>query len=312
MGKTSALNLIGQKFNRLTVIKRVENDKYYRTQWLCICDCGNEKYIIVTGHSLKTGNTKSCGCYAHEYHTKIRVDITGQKFGRLTAIKRMYVKDNCVYWLCKCDCDGSENIYSLANLTSGNTKSCGCYKKETSIINGKNNKKYNTYDLSGEFGIGYTTKREEFYFDLEDYDLIKDYCWYYDANGYVITKHNGLDIRQHRLIMNVNDEREVDHICHIIHDNRKCQLRIVDKSKNQINSKTPSDNKSGCKGVYWHKLSSKWAVQLTVNKNKMHLGLFSKIDEAIKVRKEAEQKYHGEYSYDNSMNKNKEKLEGGI
>ena len=37
-------------------------------------------------------------------------------------------------------------------------------------------KKYNTYDLSGEYGIGYTSKGEEFYFDLDDYDKIKDYC----------------------------------------------------------------------------------------------------------------------------------------
>ena len=46
-------------------------------------------------------------------------------------------------------------------------------------------KKYNTYDLTGEYGIGYTSKDEEFYFDLEDYDKIKDYCWRITMQGYV-------------------------------------------------------------------------------------------------------------------------------
>ena len=35
-------------------------------------------------------------------------------------------------------------------------------------------KKYNTYDLSGEYGIGYSNSGKEFYFDLDDYDLIKE------------------------------------------------------------------------------------------------------------------------------------------
>lgn len=55
-----ALNLTGQKFGRLVVIKRVENNKQKRIQWLCKCDCGNEK--IVSSTNLRTGKTKSCGC----------------------------------------------------------------------------------------------------------------------------------------------------------------------------------------------------------------------------------------------------------
>lgn len=60
----NVLQLIGQKFGRLKVVKRVENAKAGQSQWLCKCDCGNE--IIVKGVSLKCGNTTSCGCYKHE------------------------------------------------------------------------------------------------------------------------------------------------------------------------------------------------------------------------------------------------------
>lgn len=60
-------DLTGQKFGRLTVIKRAENIKD-RTAWLCKCECGN--IIKTTGHNLKTGNTKSCGCLAREQAQK--------------------------------------------------------------------------------------------------------------------------------------------------------------------------------------------------------------------------------------------------
>ena len=58
-------------------------------------------------------------------------DITGQKFGRLTVIKRIYpnTKFRLINWLCKCDC-GKEKIVKGTDLRSGNTKSCGCLKLE--------------------------------------------------------------------------------------------------------------------------------------------------------------------------------------
>ena len=110
-------------------------------------------------------------------------------------IKKNNKKDT--RWYCSCDCGNPNEVLVLGyNLKNGNTTSCGCEhlknaKRSGSLtgkINGKKNKKYNTYNLSGEYGIGYTTKGEEFYFDLEDYDKIKDYCWYIDENGYVQIK----------------------------------------------------------------------------------------------------------------------------
>lgn len=58
------VDLIGKKFGRLTVIKRVENDKYSAVRWLCKCDCGGET-VTSSGH-LNSGHTKSCGCFAKE------------------------------------------------------------------------------------------------------------------------------------------------------------------------------------------------------------------------------------------------------
>ena len=93
-------------------------------------------------------------------------DLTGQKFGMLTAIKRIddYVTPSGRHrarWLCKCDC-GNETVVIDNNLSKKNgTKSCGCLRRKFAY---NLNKSCNTYDLSGEYGVGYTSKGEEFYF----------------------------------------------------------------------------------------------------------------------------------------------------
>lgn len=75
-------NLVGQKFNRLKVLKDTGKRTYNGTIiWLCKCDCGNLKEVI--GPDLKRNRVKSCGCLRKELSTNNRI---GQKFGRLTVI----------------------------------------------------------------------------------------------------------------------------------------------------------------------------------------------------------------------------------
>lgn len=57
------------------------------------------------------------------------IDLTGQKFGRLTVIKRVGTKNRSPLWLCKCDC-GNETEVNSQSLSTGNTKSCGCIHSE--------------------------------------------------------------------------------------------------------------------------------------------------------------------------------------
>lgn len=58
-------NLIGMKFNRLTVIeKSAERRKNGAVKWVCKCECGNTK--VVEGYKLKSGHTQSCGCLRSE------------------------------------------------------------------------------------------------------------------------------------------------------------------------------------------------------------------------------------------------------
>lgn len=57
------IDITGQRFGRLIVLKRNER-KGHNTFWECICDCGNE--TIVSRPELRTGDTKSCGCFRIE------------------------------------------------------------------------------------------------------------------------------------------------------------------------------------------------------------------------------------------------------
>lgn len=59
------------------------------------------------------------------------IDIAGQRFGRLTAVKHIGSKNGRAVWLCKCDC-GKETIVYGKSLRSGNTKSCGCLNIDSS------------------------------------------------------------------------------------------------------------------------------------------------------------------------------------
>ena len=67
-------NLIGQRFGKLIVLERAENDKFGKTRWLCQCDCGNQK--IINGSSLLRGLTVSCGCNKLEKLKKYNYDNT--------------------------------------------------------------------------------------------------------------------------------------------------------------------------------------------------------------------------------------------
>lgn len=64
---TKKLDLVGQKFNRLTVLETVDAINK-RTAWRCKCDCGNIK--IVKTECLKSGDSKSCGCLNNEQRSK--------------------------------------------------------------------------------------------------------------------------------------------------------------------------------------------------------------------------------------------------
>jgi hypothetical protein len=58
-----------------------------------------------------------------------RIDLTGKDFGRMTVIRSLDMRNNRLFWECRCAC-GAISEVDGANLRSGHTTSCGCYKLE--------------------------------------------------------------------------------------------------------------------------------------------------------------------------------------
>jgi hypothetical protein len=57
------------------------------------------------------------------------------------------------------------------------------------------------------------------------------------------------------------------------------------------------NNTSGTPGVVWDKRTDKWVAHIRKENKRITLGYFDNIEDAIKLRKEAELKYFGEYRY---------------
>lgn len=165
------------------------------------------------------------------------------------------------------------------------------------------NKIKNKYILTGEFGIGYTPDNYEFYFDLEDFDKIKNYAWYRDKkNGYIkapvsfFAKINQRNIYLHRLVMNASAEKEIDHINRKRCDCRKNNLRLATSGENKRNKTMSSKNKYGFIGIRLESRRSKWTARIKINNKEIYLGTFENKEDAIKARLEAEAKYFGEFA----------------
>ena len=114
-------NLTGKTFGKLTVIKRGSN-KGKKVYWECQCECGN--IIDIRGDHLTGGHTISCG-YCGKHPNKF-IDITGQRFGKLTVLEKLPHKDNQNTILYKCQCDCGTIIEARStSLRYGSTASCG-------------------------------------------------------------------------------------------------------------------------------------------------------------------------------------------
>lgn len=111
------------------------------------------------------------------------------------------------------------------------------------------------------------------------------------------------DVRMHRVIMEriiyprkLEKDEYADHINGDGWDNRRSNLRVATRSQNNVNTKRRKDNTSGQKGVSFSKQTGKFLAYISSNGNKrIRLGLFDKLEDAIKARQDAEKLYHGEF-----------------
>lgn len=121
------IDLTGQRFGKLVVIKEVDRDKHNYRQYLCKCDCGNEK--VIRQAALTTGQPpqRSCGCSKGN-----RLTNEPKKFVKKTNGKCPYPSANCLKrqsrsGICCCICEHKE---TCSEVCLNSPDKCGLIKKE--------------------------------------------------------------------------------------------------------------------------------------------------------------------------------------
>lgn len=114
---------IGMTFGELTVLRQHSEKLHKERAWVCLCSCGEE--TLATNGQLVRGVKKSCGCLRKKTPANA-LDLTGQRFGKLTVIERAGITNGgSALWRCSCDC-GNEKITRATTLRRGEVTSCGC------------------------------------------------------------------------------------------------------------------------------------------------------------------------------------------
>lgn len=129
MGKREpASAFLGRRYGKLVITEVLPNTINGRTHAIATCDCGETWTGRV--NSLKSGNTKSCGCDSLTFE-----DFTGLRFNRWTALECVQRSSAMqqTLWKCRCDCGRVSNVQSGA-LKNGLSKSCGCFAREQSKL----------------------------------------------------------------------------------------------------------------------------------------------------------------------------------
>lgn len=204
-----------------------------------------------------------------------RKDLTGQTFGRLTALE---YKGNGK-WLCLCQCGNSIEVFT-ENLTSSHTKSCGCLKDKASSYIGE------TYGSLTIKEVKYIKTSE----DGKGYTKCRCIC---DCGR---TKTLRLDSLLAGHVTTCGQ-------CKIDEYKKKRAKALKDKdflqgtqvSKIKLDKKPSKVNRSGVTGVNWDKSRGKWMASIRFQGKKYNLGRFDDIADAISARKEAEKAIFGSF-----------------
>ena len=262
-----ATDRIGQKFGKLTIIKRVYPNKWGNAVFQCRCDCG--EVVDVQSNNLISGGTKSCGsCQGRKFK-----DLAGMRFGKLLVIKRVInKKKGNVIFQCRCDCGNMIETQS-GNLLSGATKSCGC-------LGGEKHGMYETPIYHVWMNMRqrcYNPKRK----DYQDYGMrgIK-VCSRWRHSFVNFFEDVGQPPKGMTLDRVDNDGDYCKDNCRWTNPTQQCRNQRIRK-----------DNTSGIKGVYWNKDTKKWRVQINVHYKCINLGSYISLTEAAAARKQGEIDY---------------------
>lgn len=247
---------------------------------------------------------------------KTKKNYIGRHYGQLTVIRQIedYIapKSGKRYARFECECNCEEHnivqvtAQSLDNEQTTCCQKCG-YKKisksKLKPMSENPNLLLNLHDEYGDYGKCKASNCNEwFYFDMSDYNIIKDYCWHVSLTGKRRTYHclhskdkeTGSTLIMHRLL----GYFDPDHNDGNPLNNRRYNLINRTRSENTQNCKLHCNNTSGTCGVSWNKKRGKWESYIQINGKKKNLGLYTNKDDAIAARIQAEIQH---YVHGNNM-----------
>lgn len=147
--------------------------------------------------------------------------------------------------------------------------------------------------------------------DDEDFDLISKHKWFIyrcifkgkkARTFYAVAHIKGSTVRMHRLLMGVSNPKIlVDHKDHNGLNNQRGNLRIASAQQNQFNMRPFKSNKSGFKGVSYHKGDKMYMVFLRVNNKNTYFGSYKTPTDAAKRWNELARQHHGDFAYQNPV-----------
>ena len=218
-----------------------------------------------------------------------KIDLTGQRFGRLVVVKEAAQRGVQRYWECVCDC-GNSNTVSMISLRQGTTKSCGCLSKEVAREKGIKNSK----DLKGKT-FGRITVLESTKKRVKRKIVWRCLC---ECGNEVMVHTTNLTkgkvrscgcLKKEKSRLNADFMRESENfkIFNELNSREKGTKLNSIKSTRKLNK----NNKSGVRGVSWNKKRKEWKSQLMIKGNLVLNKSFKNKQDAINARKEAEIKY---------------------
>lgn len=205
-----------------------------------------------------------------------KIDLTGQRFGRLVVIREVQTVGNNRAYLCRCDC-GNQRMVSMNQLRSGRARSCGCLNRERSS-------EKNTHDLTGQrFGRLTVIGRSERRHQTQHHAFWKCRC---DCG-------NEIDVLSKYLVSGETKSCgcwKIDHGRALQQlDNEK--FRIDGTYIPALRSRLRSDNKTGFKGVSKNSQTGKFRATLTFKGKHIYLGEYLRLEDAVAARRIGEDKY---------------------
>ncbi|MCT4563759.1 MAG: AP2 domain-containing protein [Maledivibacter sp.] len=220
--------------------------------------------------------------------TRIK-DITGRKYGRLTAIEPTTKRQQGgVVWKCECDCGNKEVYASRANLEQGHVQSCGCLKAEKVV---KRNKIRQTKDITSQ-KFGRLTAIEPTMERRHGSVIWKCKCKC--GNDVYVSVSNlisGNTLSCGCLNRELAKENAARNMFEFKEKNCVAGTRLNAINNNKLNK----NNTTGYKGVYLRKKDGKYTAQIEFQGKRYFLGSKDTAEEAAGLRKDAEKELHGKF-----------------